>query len=97
MKGFRTRLGRLILVGLAGLTLIVLAFYRLIHREIPALEVSTEARAVGVMSLVMLLYYLLLTTNYSGRCYSVRWFLPFLPFRYHGQELPLHNPCGNLD
>ena len=34
------------------------------------------------MSFVVLIYYLLLTTNYSGRCYSVRWFLPFLPFLY---------------
>lgn len=43
---------------------------------------AIEARAIGAMSLLTLLYYLLLTTNYSGTCYSIRWFLPFLPFLF---------------
>ena len=41
-----------------------------------------EALVVGIASLVIVLYYLLFTTNYGGWSYSVRWFVPLLPLLF---------------
>ncbi|MGD9487326.1 MAG: hypothetical protein AB7W47_04855 [Calditrichaceae bacterium] len=38
-----------------------------------------EALVIGTASLIMILYYLLMTNNYAGDSYSIRWFVPFIP------------------
>ena len=40
---------------------------------------TQEARVIGVVSLIIVLYYLLFTNNYGGGSYSIRWFVPMLP------------------
>ncbi|HKK41201.1 MAG TPA: hypothetical protein VJ963_02245, partial [Bacteroidales bacterium] len=39
-----------------------------------------EAIVTGVCSLVIMLYYIATSHNYSGGSYSIRWFIPLLPF-----------------
>jgi len=41
-----------------------------------------EALAVSIVSLIIILYYLLVTNNYSGDSYSIRWFVPLLPLLF---------------
>jgi len=38
-----------------------------------------EAAAVSITSLVILLYYLIFTSNYGGWSYGIRWLVPLLP------------------
>jgi hypothetical protein len=38
-----------------------------------------EALALGTACGLIVAYYLLMTTNYGGCCYSIRWFVPTLP------------------
>lgn len=41
-----------------------------------------EAIVVGAGSTVLVLYYLLVTNNYGGWSYSIRWFVPLLPLLF---------------
>lgn len=41
-----------------------------------------EALVIGFASLIIVLYYLLFTTNYGGCSYSIRWFVPLLPLLF---------------
>ena len=40
---------------------------------------APEARAVAAAGAALVAYYLLLSTNYSGQSYSIRWWVPLLP------------------
>jgi hypothetical protein len=41
-----------------------------------------EAIVVGAGSTILILYYLLVTNNYGGWSYSIRWFVPLLPLLF---------------
>jgi|FLOH01.1.fsa_nt_gi hypothetical protein len=41
-----------------------------------------EATIIGITSLIIIFYYLLFTNNYGGWSYSIRWFVPLLPFLF---------------
>jgi hypothetical protein len=41
-----------------------------------------EAIAIAVASLVIIVFYILTSKDYSGFAYSIRWFVPFLPLWY---------------
>ena len=43
---------------------------------------SREALTIGMASLILYLYIALMTTNYGGGCYSIRWFVPLLPMLF---------------
>jgi hypothetical protein len=38
-----------------------------------------EALAIAVASIIFVGYYVMGSTNYSGQCYSIRWFVPIIP------------------
>jgi hypothetical protein len=41
-----------------------------------------EARVVGLCSLIIIIYYLLASSNYAGSSYSIRWFVPLIPITF---------------
>ncbi|MBT4002451.1 MAG: hypothetical protein HOF10_03935 [Chloroflexi bacterium] len=41
-----------------------------------------EGIVIGAGTLIVTLFYLLSSTNYSGNSYSIRWFVPFLPMLF---------------
>ena len=41
-----------------------------------------EAIAIGLSSIILILYYIIFTQNYGGWSYSIRWFVPLLPYFY---------------
>lgn len=41
-----------------------------------------EALVIAIASLILVLYYLVMTNNYGGWSYSIRWFVPLLPLLF---------------
>jgi hypothetical protein len=41
-----------------------------------------EAIVIGIISLIIIFYYLVFTNNYGGHSYSFRWFVPMLPLLF---------------
>jgi hypothetical protein len=62
--------------------LLFLAIPYLIRECGPKREFRKEALTIGLASAVIVSYYLLVTNNYGGWSYSIRWFVPLLPMLY---------------
>ncbi|MGD9900289.1 MAG: hypothetical protein AB7T22_14290 [Calditrichaceae bacterium] len=58
---------------------LLIAFPLLIMEIKNKRKFRSEALVIGGASLIMILYYLLMTNNYAGGSYSIRWFVPFIP------------------
>ena len=43
---------------------------------------KSESRMIIITSLILVIYYCLSTPNFSGWSYSIRWFVPILPYMY---------------
>src|ERR1700733_6724110 len=83
---FSFKYGLLVLVGPKGfliynpiLWIALWGLVRAIRRRGPFFD---EAIVIGAGSIVLGLYYVLFTTNYSGWSYSIRWFVPALPLLF---------------
>lgn len=54
----------------------------LLAEIIKSREYKHEAITISICSLVIVLYYIATSSNYSGWSYSIRWFIPLLPFLF---------------
>ncbi|MCF7824352.1 MAG: hypothetical protein K9N35_09300 [Candidatus Marinimicrobia bacterium] len=72
------------LLGLRGFLLynplLFIAIPLLIKEGFSGQRLKRESRLLLVSVLVFLSYYFIYTTNYGGWSYSIRWFVPLLPF-----------------
>lgn len=59
--------------------LLVIAVPFLISEIISQRKFRKEALTIGLCSLILISYYFVMTNNYAGGSYSIRWFVPLLP------------------
>jgi len=67
--------------------LLLVAIPGLVRDLVSRRPFRAESAAIGVASTIIVAYYALMTTDYSGWSYSTRWFIPLLPlwfFFLHG-------------